>query len=156
MTRIWYIMLLLAQVAVAAPSVSEDGARFRSYQKLLAQITSSPSTVKRPEYTLPEQRKTIDLLAKRSSPPVTPQDILDWSQISEIIFSPDGPNRPINLIPEELESKWRTFALETFTVDGQISLAPFPGFIVMDDGSVHPFELYSSDRVRLVGFMYKK
>lgn len=147
----WLFCLFLFAAArgFAAPEFVQNDARHASYARLLPDV-------REPAYADSGQRRVIQLLAERATPPVTPHDVVAEDQLSEIVFGLKPINRPATFGAAEFVDLWKTARLENAVGAMEISLAPDVGFIVLKDGQTLPVHLYGDRALRLHGFLFRK
>jgi len=143
------LLLLAATRAFAAPAFIQDAARHASYARLLPDRPE-------PAFADPGQRQIVQLLARRATPPLTPQDVVAEDQISEIVFGAKPVNRSAGFGAEEFLALWKNARLESAVGGMEISLAPDTGFVILKDGQTIPVDLYGDRALRLHGFLFRK
>lgn len=144
-----WLCLLATATGFAAPEVIPNDARHASYVRLLPAIPGEA-------FAGAGQRQVVRLLAKRATPPVTPDDIVPEKEIAEVIFRTTPVNRPGTFGTVDFLALWKTARLKDIVGTAEISLAPDLGFLILKDGKTLPFDLYGGTALRLFGFLFSK
>lgn len=147
MIRSLFVMLAMTVAAEAAPVWTANAARFESYRRLVTE----PST---PRWTDASIRRVVRLLVERAAEPVTPSDLVPVESIEEVVFPPIPVNRPASFALEDFIELWSSASVVDAVGPGDVALAPDPGFLVLKDGTVIPFDLYGNASLRVWGFQF--